>query len=215
MTTRRTFSVNEVSGLLGVHRSTVLNWLRNGCPFIAQGDKQRGKEWQLDLPAIVEWRERRAVEAAIGDTQRLDIDEARRRKTAAEAALAELELARQRGEVVEIGVVQAVIGDQLSACRAKLLGIPTKMGRMVAPLTDVRECTALLEAAQREALDELVGWAGGYDAGSDAADGGDPGDDSGEDETAAPADGEPMGGSVPPTERRSKRGTRPMGDSAE
>ena len=209
---RKFFSMNELSTLLGVHRNTVTNWLRAGCPYVEQGDRSRGKEWQFDLPAVVEWRERRAVEAAIGDTSKLDIDEAKRRKTAAEAALAELELATKRGEVVAVSVVQQVVGDQLSACRAKLLSIPSKMGPMVAPLTDVRECTALLEAVQREALDELVGWAGGLDAGSGASDDGHSGDGRGADAPAAETDGQPVGGQVSETQRRGKRRTGPVAD---
>jgi len=193
MSAQNTFSLNDLAGLLGVTRQTVDRWLKSGCPFVERSDPSRGRQWKLSLPQVVEWRERRAVEAAIGDTQKLDIDEARRRKTAAEAALAELELARQRGEVVPISVVQSVVADQLSACRAKLLAIPSKMGAIVAPVADTRECVALLEAAQREALDELVGWAG-YDAGSFQASDGDPADDSGADEAAAAPDGQPVGG---------------------
>ena len=80
MTVAQTFSLNELAGLVGVTRQTVDRWLKQGCPFVEKADRDRGKEWRLSLPAVIEWREKRAVEQAIGDTSRLDIDEARRRK---------------------------------------------------------------------------------------------------------------------------------------
>ena len=133
----QTFSLVEVAGLLNVTRQTIDRWLKNGCPFVERADRNRGKDWQLSLPDVVAWREQRAVQAAIGDTSTLGIDEARRRKVAAEAALAELELAKQRGEVVSIDVALQVIGDQLAVCRSRLLNLPTKLGPIVAVETDV------------------------------------------------------------------------------
>lgn len=211
----QTFSLNETASLLGVTRQSVDRWMKLGCPYVERADPRTGKQWQLSLPDVVGWRERRAVEAAIGDTSKLDIDEARRRKTAAEAALAELELAKQRGEVVAISVVQQVVGDQLSACRSKLLGVAVKTGPLVAPLLEPKECTAAIDAAQREALDELIGWAAGYDARSGTANGGNSSDDHRADAPAAEANSQRMGRQVQETVGRGKRGARPVGDGEE
>jgi phage terminase Nu1 subunit (DNA packaging protein) len=205
-----------MAGLFGVTRQTVDRWLKQGCPFVEKADRDRGREWQLSLPAVVEWREKRAVEQAIGDTSKLGIDEARRRKTAAEAALAELELARQRGEVVSLAVVANVIGDQLSACKARLLSIPTKISPLVATATDVQECRDLLDGAVREALDEITGLDGtGRDRPADFTHHrGDEGDDLGADESAAESDGEPVGGSLPKAKPRGQRRARPVEHSS-
>jgi len=203
MTVAQTFSLNELAGLVGVTRQTVDRWLKQGCPFVEKADRDRGKEWRLSLPAVIEWREKRAVEQAIGDTSRLDIDEARRRKTAAEAALAELDLSVKRGEVIALSVASEVIGDQLSACRARLLSLPTKISPLVAPLTNIIECRDVIDAAVREALDEISGLDGTGGTGSpdrqDRRD--DEGDDLGADETAAETDSQPVGRQVSKAKR--------------
>jgi terminase small subunit / prophage DNA-packing protein len=192
----QTFSLIEIAGLLNVSRGTVDRWLKQGCPFIERADRNRGREWQLSLPDVVEWRERRAVEQAIGDTSKLDIDEARRRKVAAEAALAELELAKQRGQVVSVEVAMQVVGDQLSVCRSRLLSMPNKIGPLVAPVTDVNECVERMRLAVVEALDELIGLdiTGGLGPPAGANARSDEGDDGGEVPPAADAKRKPMGG---------------------
>jgi len=191
----QTFSLVEVAGLLNVTRQTIDRWLKNGCPFVERADRNRGKDWQLSLPDVVAWREQRAVQAAIGDTSTLGIDEARRRKVAAEAALAELELAKQRGEVVSIDVALQVIGDQLAVCRSRLLNLPTKLGPIVAVETDVTACVDMMRSGVNEALDELSGIAGSGELGSPstAFRRSDEGVDSGADESPASADGKRMG----------------------
>lgn len=210
MTAAQTFSMNELAGLMGVTRQTIDRWLKQGCPFVERADRDRGREWALSLPAVIEWREKLAVERAIGDTSKLDIDEARRRKTAAEAALAELELTKQRGEVVALSVVATVIGDQLSACKARLLSIPTKVSPLVATATNVQECRDLLDGAVREALDEITGLDGsGRDRPSDFAHRrDDDGADFGQDEGAAAPDRKRVGRPVSKAKSRGKRGAR-------
>jgi phage terminase Nu1 subunit (DNA packaging protein) len=203
----QTFSLNETAALLGVTRQSVDRWMKAGCPYVERADPRTGKQWQLSLPDVVAWREKRAVEAAVGDTSKLDLEEAKRRKTAAEAALAELELAKRRGDVVAIADVVAVIGDQFTACRARLLSVAHKTGPLVAPVTDTVECVTLIDQSIREALDELAGYdgrgegviAGGAGLGFDNV-------STGADEAAPEADGERMGRQVPPTVSRSKRG---------
>ena len=216
MATMQTFSMNELAGLLGVTRQTVDRWLKQGCPYVEKADRDRGREWQLSLPGVVEWRERRAVEQAVGDTSKLDIDEARRRKTAAEAALAELELSKLRSEVVSLSVVSEVIGDQLSACRARLLSLPTKIAPLVAPLTNIIECRDAIDAAVREALDEISGYDGvGGDRPADIPHGRDDETDNfGADEIAAEVDSQPVGRPISKAKRGGQRGTRPVGNGS-
>lgn len=211
----QTYSLKELSGLLGVHRNTVAKWLDQGCPFVEKADRNTGKEWALSLPDVIEWQRNKAVEAAIGDTAKLDVDEARRRKIAAEAALAELDLAERRGHVVRIDVVMQIIGDQLSNCRAKLLALPTKAAPLMVPLDSVLECRDVLDGLVREALDELTGYdGGGSGATATDGDGGTAGDDGRADEASAETDGESVGGSLPQAKPRGKRRARPVDNGA-
>lgn len=210
----RTFSLIEVAGLLGVDRGTVYKWLQSGCPYVEKPVTKRGEGWKLDLAEVVRWREKRAAENAAGGSK-IDVDEAKRRKIAAEAALAELELAERRGEVVAIEDVVAVVSDQFTACRARLLSVAHKTGPLVAPVTDIVECVNLIDRAIREALDELAGYdgrgegviSGGVGEGADYG-------EAGAYEAAAETDGFGMGGQVSAAIGGSERGAGSMDNGA-
>ena len=99
------------------------------------------------------------------DTEYLTYDEARTRKVAAEAAIAELELAKVRNELALVGDVVKAWDDVLSAMKAKLLALPTKMGPILAAETDAAIIQKKLEEQLRDCLDELSN----YDPLSDPA----------------------------------------------
>ena len=89
------------------------------------------------------------------DLTYMTYDEARTRKVAAEAEIAELELAKIRGDLAIVADVVTAWDDVLSAMKAKLLAIPTKMGPELAADDDATVIQAKLEAEIRECLDEL------------------------------------------------------------
>lgn len=92
------------------------------------------------------------------DTEYLTYDEARTRKVAAEAAIAELELAKVRNELALVGDVVKAWDDVLSAMKAKLLALPTKMGPILAAETDAALIQKKLEEQIRDCLDELANY---------------------------------------------------------
>jgi len=94
--------MGEVAELFGVNDRTIRLWVRRGCPFLQKGGRG-GRAWQFETSDVIGWREQQAAIAAVGDTAKLDVEEARRRKLAAEAVLSELELAKAKG----VGVLQA------------------------------------------------------------------------------------------------------------
>jgi phage terminase Nu1 subunit (DNA packaging protein) len=68
---------------------------------------------------------------------------------------AELELKRMRGELHEAEDVEIVMQDMLSAFRAKILSIPTKLSPQLVGMTEINSIQGVLKAAMREALSEL------------------------------------------------------------
>lgn len=195
----REYSLAEAAEVLEFDRMTLRAWVRQGCPHRTV---QRGKvtEYRLKLGEVMEWREKRAVEAAQGDTASLDLDEAKRRKVAAEAALAELELALKRGEVVLIADVAKVVGEELSAVRAKLLGMPAALAPRV-QYQESKAIQAILDAYVNDVLGELGGFGGGVAGGYSPGEGEDA-------EAEAEADGIGVGGPVSEVEPRGKRRAR-------
>lgn len=210
------YSLAEAAGLIGVHRNTLSKWISQGCPTEQRADRRRGKEWRIHLPDVIDWLQERAVQDAVGDTTKLDIDEARRRKTAAEAALAELDLAKARNEYVSINVVADVVGEQMSACRSRLLTLPTKIAPMVAPVRGLIECREIIDDAVRECLDELVGY-GNAGGDGEAEDAGSPdiGNGSGgSDAAATETEDQPVGRRRKAAKPRGKRGTGKVADQS-
>ena len=59
--------------------------------------KRKGDQWRFDSAAVVSWLRERERSSALGEVAQIDEGEARRRKVAAEAALVELELAKEQG----------------------------------------------------------------------------------------------------------------------
>jgi len=82
-------------------------------------------------------------------------DEARTRKINAEAQIAELELAKVRGELVIAEDVVKAWDDILNAIKGKLLSIPTKAAPIVSSEMDAAICQTICEDLINEALEEL------------------------------------------------------------
>jgi len=99
----------ELANIYGVSLPTISQWVNKGCPWITKGSP--GKQWRFNTADVTTWREEHVAQQIQGDTSQLDIDEARRRKLAAEAAMMELDLAKRRGEVIEIEQVAAIEWD--------------------------------------------------------------------------------------------------------
>lgn len=144
----------DLARMFGVSLPCIGQWVGKGCPYITKGGP--GKQWIFNSADVRLWREDQAIQQMVGDTSALDIDEARRRKLAAEAALVELDLAQRRGDVIEIEEVAGVVGDDYANVRAKLLALATKLAPQVLGIEDLAECKALIERGVAEALEELT-----------------------------------------------------------
>lgn len=164
----------ELAAICGVSLPTIGAWVRKGCPFVSKGNKS--KAWTFNTAAVLEWREEQIVQQTLGDTKSLDIDEARRRKVAAEAAMMELDLAKRRGEMIEIDEVAQVVGDDYANVRAKLLSMPTKLSPQLMGVSDTLEVEGLIRRQVEEALEELTADEvyGGPETGSGEAETGKP-----------------------------------------
>jgi len=83
---------------------------------------------------------------------------------AAEAQLAEMELAKARHEYVSVADVAGAWGEVLSAVRGRLLSMPTTLATIVANENEVARCQEIIERHAHEALTELSGYEPGIDA---------------------------------------------------
>lgn len=140
----------EAGQIFGVNRRTIDDWFAAGCP----GEKV-GRQWRIDTAEVTAWLRERERHLALREVSSIDAEDAKRRKLAAEAALAEHELAVKQGLVAAIADWQAAMAAMIGAARAKLLPIPAKLGPMVAVESDPVVCEEILDTAIAEVLTEL------------------------------------------------------------
>lgn len=76
----------------------------------------------------------------------------RARREAAEAGLAELELAKARGDLIEVVAVERVWAQALSGAREHLLQVRSRLGPMLAAESDQFKVEQMLEAEINQAL---------------------------------------------------------------
>lgn len=186
----RLVNQRQIAEIFGVTRETIRKWIDQGMPT-----RNGTGGLRLYLPSeVIRWREDRVTQSALDSVAITDIEEAKRRKLAAEAAMAEIELSKARGEVVEIGLVGAEVGSALATCRARLLGIGASVVPRLQIAADGVEMKAIVDEAVHRALEEISDGALEFASGSGGADqGDDPGLHGVDDDAAAPADVERMG----------------------
>jgi phage terminase Nu1 subunit (DNA packaging protein) len=122
-------------------------------PVVDRGLGRRGSKYET--ADVIHWMNKKNVDNLLGDAGAIDLEEAKRRKMAAEAALAETELEKVRETLVESEAVERNWSELVSNCRAKLLSIPAKTSPEVFAADSLTEVKAVLKGAILEALNEL------------------------------------------------------------
>jgi terminase small subunit / prophage DNA-packing protein len=152
-----------IADFFGVEKRTVTNWINESPPCPSWKD---GTERLFDTVKVAAWREERAARKALAATESTrpaDFEEARTRKMAAEAQLAEIEVAEKQGQVVPIAVLESEVAAIGSRLRAVLINTPSnytvhleRAGISAAAAQDVLErLSEELTRALRKPIDDL------------------------------------------------------------
>jgi len=131
-----------------------MSWTRQGCPYVQKADRAEGVAWIFDIAEVLRWREALVANAASGEAP-VNLIEAQARKMAAEAALAEIKLAKLRGEVVSVRDTEKTWSAFVGNFRAKVMTLPQRLAPVLAGQRDERVITKLLQDEFHQALDEL------------------------------------------------------------
>jgi len=144
--TKNLWTVSSLAVEFGLDRRTVALRLNSIEPVQIKG---RVKKYDLQD----------AAKAIIGQVSTSDgvvsYDEARARKMAAEAELSEIELQKERSEVLSIDVINTINNEVFGNFRAKLLTMPAKVAPDVFASSDVKEAKTILRKSINNILDEL------------------------------------------------------------
>jgi len=114
-----------------------------------------GNKLKFPWPDVRIWRDEHIREMAKAEMRPADKDDARKRREAAEADLAELKLSRERGEVLPVQDFEKLLENAFTRVRARLLAIPPKLGAYGVGHKNARDAQAALEPFVYEAMAEL------------------------------------------------------------
>ena len=128
----------------------------------------------------------------LGAPEVIDLNAERARKVKAEAALAEIELEKERGSLVDVDAAQATWTEMVRAAAQRVQTLPAKLAPVLAVEEEPAVVKALLDEAINETLNELADYIADW---ADEEPVEELAEDSGESmEAAAEADSQPMGG---------------------
>lgn len=195
------YPVSTIAKLFGLSERRVQQLARDG--IIPKPEKN---QYELigSVRSYINYLQQRAFGQGVAP-QDTHLERARLLK--AQADMAEIELAERTGELVTVERVESDWMAMVMACRAKMLGLPTKTAYQISNLKDTHEIEKFLKRTITEALTELAT----YDTDDeDISEGLEDGDGSVDSTTGT--DSEPVGGSVPKTKSGSKQRTRKVGN---
>ena len=111
-----------------------------GSPRMSAREERRQGPLAFLRRAGIAWRISEVAERSESTAGVIDFDDARARKMAAEAELAERDLARVRGDFVEIDLAAEVLEGHLERVRQQLLNLPSKLAPVLAKAKTAKAC---------------------------------------------------------------------------
>lgn len=150
-------TASELAQHMGVDRHTIIDsWVPRGCPYARKADVRRGVAWGFRVAAVQEWRDGVDGPGATVEpgTPSKKISDARR--AAAEARMAEIQLAKLEGSLVEIGVIEDEVANAFAKVRSRVMSCVAELDTELSTLTDSGLRQAKARDILGEALEDLV-----------------------------------------------------------
>lgn len=147
----------EIAAIFGVTPPAVDGWVRRGCPVAepSQG-RGRGKGAKFWAPDVVKWRDEHIVRAGADELDDNDSSAAlRKRMLKAQTEREELELTRERDELMTKTQWAATVGAAFARVGARLRSAKPKLAAAAVGVSTAREGLARMEPIVEELLEEL------------------------------------------------------------
>lgn len=120
----------QLADFYGVSTARVNQWVREGAPVKIKGS--RGIAHIFDTGDFSKWRD----SVLASNTERMTLDEARLKKLAAEASISELELAKKKGDVVDLDEIERDLKNKFATLRSSIRSIPERVVLQLIGLKD-------------------------------------------------------------------------------
>lgn len=135
----------------GVSEAQLERLFQQGMPHA----KKSTRRVVIPMPAGRVWYHQHLVQKGRKEAAPKNIDEAKQRKAAAEAEMAELELAKVRGDTMLVEDHERMLGEAFGRARAKLLNLGPRAAGAAFGATTLQECQAKIEPIVTEIMEEL------------------------------------------------------------
>jgi phage terminase Nu1 subunit (DNA packaging protein) len=143
-------SRKEFAALLGLTTRQVHNLEAEGLPCHAEGIRKF-----YPMPDAARWYYDRKLERAKADMAPTDYNEARNREMLARAEMAELDVAKARGRLMDLDDAEELVTRPLANLRAGLLGLPGRIAaELPLPAVDVLDIVEPLVHELMQALSD-------------------------------------------------------------
>jgi hypothetical protein len=136
--------------LFGISEAQLERLFHQGMPH-----EKRAKKSYIPMPAGRVWYTEYLVQKGRKQVTPTSLDEARQRKEAAQAEMAELDLAKARDELMTASEFARVLGDAFARARARLQNLAPRIAGTVLGAETITEAQARIEPLVREAMEEL------------------------------------------------------------
>lgn len=146
---RRELNQTELAAHLGLTTRQIRNLEAEGLPHRAEGNRK----W-YPIPEAIQWYIEWKRQEVLRDIEKVDFKKPRARKMAAEARMAEIELAKEEGRLLPREVLDETYGRMLDLVRRGLLNMPGRWASHFSPLPP-RKAEAIIRRAVAEQLEEL------------------------------------------------------------
>jgi phage terminase Nu1 subunit (DNA packaging protein) len=136
----------EIAELLGVEERTITNWIKKHPEFAAL-TRVRGTSRTFPVQKCLQWDKDRAVADAISSVQPPapdDMYEAERRRAIADAELAEIKVAKAKGELVDASAAAHEASRTMDRIGARLRSIPGEFAPQITAPLSMPEAVAIL-----------------------------------------------------------------------
>jgi phage terminase Nu1 subunit (DNA packaging protein) len=171
MSAERFVDKKEIAFLLEVSPRTITNWVGKHSDFPS---RLEGNSREFPVLRCLAWQRDRAVADALtsaGPAQPTDMYDAELRKAKADAELAEVRLARLRGELITVESAASEIERAFSRVRARFLSVPGEYGPQMLRLERLPDAIHKLRDLVGHVLSELQSGLGEDDDDDEPADG--------------------------------------------
>jgi hypothetical protein len=148
-------TADECGDVLELSTELIRDYMGRGCPHDKGGP---GKPNRLDPGEVTAWMRSNKLTGKPGrpnEDDSPDLEKARLRKENALASKYELQVKREKGELVPVAEVQQWIGERNTTAKNKFIGL----GASVTPLLEGRDAAerqGIIDARVIEILDELA-----------------------------------------------------------